>query len=323
MATKYKPFLFDRSFDELDEAGGGRARPANSDRDDPATAEAEDARGADGEAATTEDPPPPAYSEEELEAARTAAYEEGRREGLEAGRKEVLEDVEAHLADALDALAAQIGPLAARQKEANERAGALSAKIARDIFERLMPAYAARYGDEEVVRLVTESLASLQDVGKLTVRAPERLAEPLRGRLEEVVRNAGFEGKLSIVGDPDMGPSDAAVDWGSGGAERRYADIWAAIEGAVNRAVADLGPTEEAPPEPASHDAATDGPGEDSPAADGPGTDGPGADGPGADGPAADGPAADGPAAEARQTAEAENDAVEPAVETDPSAHER
>lgn len=244
MATKYKPFLFERRFDEFGEADGARARPANSDAQawDESRAAPE---GEDADAEEADAPPAPSFTEEELEAAKTAAYDEGRRDGLEAGRAEVQQEVDAQIADLLEVVAERVAPLAEQQKHAHERASALMAKIARDMFERLMPAYVQRYGDEEVLGLIADSLANLQDVGRLSVRVAPEAADALAERLEQTVRLAGFEGKLSVIADPAMARGDASLDWGSGGAERRYKDIWAEIERAVDRATADLAAEEE------------------------------------------------------------------------------
>ncbi|MEQ8601969.1 MAG: FliH/SctL family protein [Marivibrio sp.] len=265
MATKYKPFLFERRFDDFDEAPGARARPANSDaaawEGDAAARESEEV-----EAEEPEAPPPPTFSEEELEAAKSAAYDEGRREGLEAGRQEIQQEIDAQIADLLEVVSERMTPLAERQKQAHERAGALMAKIARDIFEKLMPAYAKRYGDEEVVGLVADSLANLQDVGRLSVRVAPEAAEPLAERLEQTVRLAGFEGKLSVIADPSMQSGDAALDWGAGGAERRYRDIWAEIDEAVERAIGDL-QAEESPADAADEETPTQAPQDVSPGA--------------------------------------------------------
>lgn len=240
MATKYKPFLFDRDFDEIDAARARRPHPANTDGGADAAATA-----AEDEATETEEPeepPAPTYSEEELESARTFAFEDGRREGLEAGRKEVQEDVEAQAVEALETLAEGLTPLFEQQRLAHERASALMARIARDIFAHLMPAYVERHGEEEVVALVRDAIATLQDVGKLTVRVDESVRDRIAERLEPLVRQAGFDGKLAVIGDPAMGRSDAAVDWGTGGAERRYSAIWADIETAIARAIEGLEP---------------------------------------------------------------------------------
>ncbi|MBP5856107.1 hypothetical protein KAJ83_03740 [Marivibrio halodurans] len=240
MATKYKPFLFDRDFDEIDAARARRPHPANTDGG--ANADATSAETDAAETEEPEEPPAPTYSEEELESAKTFAFEDGRREGLEAGRKEVQDDVEAQAVEALETLAEGLTPLFEQQRLAHERASALMARIARDIFAHLMPAYVERHGEEEVVALVRDAVATLQDVGKLTVRVDETVRDRLAERLEPLVRQAGFDGKLAVIGDPAMGRSDAAVDWGTGGAERRYPAIWADIETAIARAIEGLEP---------------------------------------------------------------------------------
>lgn len=87
-AMKYKPFKFERSFD-TDSAATQRRKDKET--------EAELQRQA--EAALEEElpPPPPTFSEEELQAAKAIAFEEGHAAGLSQAKQELENHVVAAL----------------------------------------------------------------------------------------------------------------------------------------------------------------------------------------------------------------------------------
>jgi len=59
----------------------------------------------------------------------------------------------------------------------------------------------------------------------------------LGDRLNKAAERAGFQGVIRLRPEEDMGASDVRVDWGAGGAERRYETIKADVDAAIERAV--------------------------------------------------------------------------------------
>lgn len=233
-----KPFLFERSFDDPNAPSRGQdaQKPVRNDQQNP---EAEDAAEAPAE---PEAPPEIVYGEAEFEAAKQGAYMDGHADGFREGQAEAMETINHKLNELLESLSPMIAALGEAQGRANERAEANMARIVKASLSKLMPVYVRRHGHEEVLAVVSECLAELQDPGRLTIRLSEESADLLGERLSKAAQRAGFEGSVRLLTEPDMEQSDVRVDWGAGGAERRYEtikdEIDAAIDGAVARAEA-------------------------------------------------------------------------------------
>ena len=62
--------------------------------------------------------------------------------------------------------------------------------------------------------------------------------DALQERLAQLSASSGFEGRVVLIGDDEMGQSDCRVEWADGGVEREAGRIWRAIEEALTRYVA-------------------------------------------------------------------------------------
>lgn len=229
--SPFKPYLFERSFDE------GEEKKAKKEAELKA---ANDAKNAEAEPEEPEEPPPPppVYTEEEMAQLKAEAFEEGRKAGHEEGRQDALDGIEAEIAKTAETVAQETAKLSEAQRRANDRAQANLVRIVKALLGKLMPIYLKRHGAEEALSVVADCIADLQDAGRLTIRLSEETANQLEERLQETARRAGFEGQIRILTDPAMGPSDVRVDWGAGGAERSYESIRDQVESAIDRAVA-------------------------------------------------------------------------------------
>lgn len=245
MSGGMKPFLFDRSFDE------------GSYVADKAAAEA--ARAAEEAAAAEPVEIVVTYSEEELAAAKQESYMDGHADGFREGHAEAMDTLERQLNELLEKLAPLVSALGDTQRDANDRAQANMARIVQEMMAKLMPVYVREHGSDEAVGVVADCLKAMQDPGRLTIHLSEETADLLGDRLSKVAARAGFEGQIRLLPDEELGTSDVRVDWGAGGAERRYDSIREEIDEAIDRAVArieaELGPEpvmestpEEAPP---------------------------------------------------------------------------
>ena len=222
-AFKYRPFTFDRSFDEAEIE---RAREA-------ALVEEKQREEEERQAELERNPPPPTYSVEELEASRSAAFEEGRQQGVQ----ETHESLEAQILAALQTITGQLAVLHDRQALANETISSQMARITGDIIERLLPEFVRRHGDDEILSLVRECLEPLEDAGRVMIHVPEAGKEEMVEKLQQAAQESGFEGRLLVKGDEALGPSDVRIDWGQGGTERNMDEIWQTINQAIDHCV--------------------------------------------------------------------------------------
>ena len=194
-----------------------------------------------------DEPPPPTFSEAELAAARTAGYTEGEA----AGRKAAGEATEARMVALVQQLASIIPGLAADRDQAVTAVSHEAARLAHAMVRRLMPELARRYRIEEIEAVVVDSLNKALDQPRIIIRTPADVTAYLTDRLETVARQHGFGGRVIVLADQSLGPSDVKVEWGDGGAERCIQRTWGDIDAIVARVVDRLeqvAPATEIPP---------------------------------------------------------------------------
>ncbi|WP_439815538.1 hypothetical protein [Zavarzinia sp. CC-PAN008] len=176
----------------------------------------------------------PIFSEDELNAARAAAYADGER----AGETRAQQSVEATIAGSLDLIADQVHQLLDWRVALERQVTADAAQLALAIATKLAGTLIARAPLVEVETLVTECLADLAEEPRVVVRLDEALAPQLAARLDALAAQTGYPGKIVVLGDERLKGADARVEWAHGGAERSAAQVIEAVNGVVGRLVA-------------------------------------------------------------------------------------
>lgn len=180
--------------------------------------------------------PPPKFSTEEIEAAKLAAYAEGEAAGRNAAYGEHQQNIE----QALQAIAGMLGQIAGAQEQARvaarKEATELAAAIARKLAGRLI----ARQPQDQIEALVLRCMDDMRDEPRLVVRAAESIVQLLDQRVDQLVAQSGFGGKVVLVPDDTMAPTDCRIDWADGSAERHQAALEQEVDQAVERYVAGL-----------------------------------------------------------------------------------
>ncbi|WP_375459008.1 flagellar assembly protein FliH [uncultured Enterovirga sp.] len=177
---------------------------------------------------------------ERAEAAERAAVEAAARDGyargLAAGRQEAAASTEQHLAEASDRLANGIGMALA---EIDRRAGDIE-QDALAFFEAL----ARRLAGEALAaqplgpigEAASEAFRHLRGVPHLAVRVNEDLVDGVEALLRSMARDRGYEGRIIVLGEADIPPGDARLDWADGGIVRERRHLDEAVEGILSRA---------------------------------------------------------------------------------------
>ena len=186
----------------------------------------------------------------EREAAERAAQEEAVRQafasGVQEGLRQGAAESERRLAEAMERLAA----------EASRRFAALDSTI------EAVEAEALTYFDVLARRLAGSALAGqplaavadagreafrhLRGVPHLVARVSTLLIDESENLLRRMSREHGFEGRIIVIGDEELGPGDVRLEWAEGGVARDRASFERAIESAVAAA---SGPHLDAPGE--------------------------------------------------------------------------
>lgn len=182
-------------------------------------------------------PPPPSFSEEELQAAREAAFREGWEQGREQALAEARGAAEAAGAQALTLLAERLKQALQRLDAQREAATVEVLGSAMAVLRKLFPLLGERHGLAEIEGLVRGCLERLHEEPRVVVRAPDALLDELRRRMDALKLEAAYEGRVVLLADEELGPSDARIEWADGGAERNGRRLWAEIEEILSHAV--------------------------------------------------------------------------------------
>ena len=193
--TPARPYLFERRFDQP----SVRAPAPEKTTADPATLP----RHTDAALAQA------------VEQARAAAYEEGVRAGREAGHRDAMASIEAATGKLLIPIGQRLEALDADTVAWREGVAAELAGMIIEAVTRLIPALAKRTATTEAERAVREALVAAAGEADLEVRVASALAEPLRGRLNDVATPS-----LHLVGVDGLDPNRVEVSWTRGGMVR-------------------------------------------------------------------------------------------------------
>ncbi|MCJ2092388.1 flagellar assembly protein FliH [Methylobacterium sp. J-072] len=177
-------------------------------------------------------PRPSAAAQRAAEAAARAeveAHARGVQEGLIQAEAEIqgrLAGALSHLAQAAAALLARADAHdAEREAQAVEVAVLIARKVAGDALDA---APLASIGEA-----ARTALQHLRGVPHLVVRVHDGLVEDAEALVKKLARERGYEGRLVVLGDPDMQAGDARIEWADGGIVRERARIEAAVADAL------------------------------------------------------------------------------------------
>jgi flagellar assembly protein FliH len=90
----------------------------------------------------------------------------------------------------------------------------------------------------DVAALVGDCFRHLVGVPHVVVRVDAALAAQAQDKLSAIARERGFEGRLVVLGEPEIAPGDCRIEWADGGVARDRAATEAAIADLVARYLA-------------------------------------------------------------------------------------
>ena len=151
-----------------------------------------------------------------LKEAQAKAFEEGRVKALQ----DLQTKQETLLTAEVGNLVAAVGKVLETLDEAvatrEQDAISLSFLVARRLCAHLI----ARQPLAETVALVSECLGPLRKAPHLVIRIAEKDVEALKAQVDPIVHEKGFEGRLVILGEPEISRGDCHIEWADGGIRR-------------------------------------------------------------------------------------------------------
>jgi flagellar assembly protein FliH len=170
-------------------------------------------------------------------AAREQAFVDGRAQGDE--------EATAQLARAMEAVSFSLGAVREEldhiHSAASDEAVRFAHGFAVSLAGRLMDA-APMAQIEDAARRIFEDLRGQPHA---VVRVAAELADAARDKMQAVARERGFEGRLIVMGEPEIPPGDVRIEWADGGIVRDRADAERKLAEAVAQALAAGGRTQD------------------------------------------------------------------------------
>jgi flagellar assembly protein FliH len=173
------------------------------------------------------------------DAKRAAVLDEARAEGyargLEDGRRMTEGGIQARLADATERLAHRAVELLAQAEADRAAIEAQALALALALARKLAGEALAREPLAAVGEMAREAFQHLRGVPHLVVRVNEALVDPVEALVKRLARERGYEGRVVVMGEPDIVLGDARLEWADGGMARSLDRLHAEAAQAVGQ----------------------------------------------------------------------------------------
>jgi flagellar assembly protein FliH len=174
----------------------------------------------------------------EHERRRVDAESQAYRNGFTAGQEQAEQETAQRIAGALSVIADALGRLDSSLTAIEARHETEAVEVAVAVGAKLAPELVSREPFAEVSALATECFHQLVSTPHVAVHIAKDIYEPTKGKIEEIARARGFEGRLAVIPDETLAPGDCRIEWADGGMVRNQAATMAAIDEMVARYIA-------------------------------------------------------------------------------------
>jgi flagellar assembly protein FliH len=181
-----------------------------------------------------ERPATPAEIAQKVAAAEARAY----RDGFDAAQREAKAESDRRSALALEEIGINIKTIAQRFGGIETRMETEAVDVAISVARKLCSTLIAAEPLGEITGLVKDCFSHLVATPHLVVRINDSLYEAAHERIERMAKQSGFEGRLVILAEPEIGTGDCKIEWADGGVVLERAAIEAKIDELVGRYIA-------------------------------------------------------------------------------------
>ena len=159
----------------------------------------------------------------------------GYRKGFTAGQQEAQGETARRIAVAMEDIARSLNKLSRGLSGVEQRVEAEAIEVAVTTGRKLASALIEREPFAEIQALAAGCFRELIATPHVVVRVHDNLYTEAQTRLTEIARQSGFEGRLLVLAEPDIGIGDCRIEWADGGMTRNRAATDAQIEDTVRR----------------------------------------------------------------------------------------
>ena len=172
------------------------------------------------------------YTAEQLQLAKEQAFSQGLLEAKQ------------HQEERIATLLHKTMELAEKLAQAEERREIEKCidvvKLATRVIQKLLPKFAVQYALPEIERVILQSLEARKDEPRIAVMVPTVHLESLKERMDALALAKGYTGKVILLADDALPPTDCRLEWADGGAERLYDKLFAQVDSEFTKAISGI-----------------------------------------------------------------------------------
>lgn len=176
------------------------------------------------------------YTEEQLQMAKNQSFALGKADGVKESKQQQEERIAELLQKAL--LVAENLANAEDRREVEKCIEA--AKLTMRVTRKLLPQFALQYSINEIEHAILQAIEARKDEPRIAVIVPTAHLEALKTGMDALAIQKGYAGKVILLADDSLPPTDCRVEWADGGADRLYEQLFSQIEGKFTSAISTM-----------------------------------------------------------------------------------
>ena len=155
-----------------------------------------------------------------LQAAIAEAETRGFRNGVASAEAQAKAEAERRTSVALERVGLALDRLVNGLRAVENRLEAEAVEVSVAVGRKLAPELIAAEPHAEIVALAKRCFSELIAAPHVVARVNDSLYASVRGPIEDVARARGYEGRLVVLGEPEIQVGDCSIEWADGGLTR-------------------------------------------------------------------------------------------------------
>jgi flagellar assembly protein FliH len=166
-----------------------------------------------------------------------AAVASARIDAFIEGKTSANDEETARLARAMESVSMALDQLRHELADIHAMASQEAIRFAHDIAKKLAGKLLDNAPMTVIENVAREIFDDLRGQPHVAVRVAPELIDITKEKLSAIARERGFEGRLIVMGEPEIEPGDVRIEWADGGIIRDRARVEQTVAAGIDRAL--------------------------------------------------------------------------------------
>ena len=175
------------------------------------------------------------FSQEDIDEKLKIAEENAKK----IGKEEVINSIENQTNILLEKIINEINIILEKQDKELENISRECVKLTHGIIVRLLPKLDNSETLSDIENLISKTLSDVSEEKKVTICVTPDVYKIISKKIDKIKEEQGFEGKLILLENEELGANDCKIEWENGGIikdmEKVYKKIDEIVEGYTNK----------------------------------------------------------------------------------------